>query len=295
MQLWRQRQREREMAGMKIVMATNACLLRNKILLHGFHGSLPLVISLNHSIQKHKLVHYSSSRRRSDSKSKTKFRVKQKGKQISPATIEGEEETMDHEAITSTKLTALVSVRNNEKPFANEMVDNFLSIFIPQNHSKGVVVLQLVSTELDPSKNDLSNSSFYFAKSPDSFTPVGSKYSKNLISLGSKKWGVGIINLCESKQKCYLKRHIARVLNCGPRYHSFRSLQTASLSHIWSHVSIIFHNIKNRNITARPQFKTLHIAMVSRRHSILKMITVDMFLFVILFFYNILVAILFSL
>ncbi|KAJ1405456.1 PLAT/LH2 domain [Sesbania bispinosa] len=39
---------------------------------------------------------------------------------------------------------------NNNKEFANEMVNNLLSLFMPQGHNRGCVVLQLVSTQLDP-------------------------------------------------------------------------------------------------------------------------------------------------
>jgi len=117
------------------------CMPHNKI--HGFQGRTPL--SLSHSIKEHKLVYSWSI----NGKSKMKFRVNQKGKQIASQTIIEHEETVDHGDITSTKLTALVAVRhNNDKTFVN----NFLSTFMSQNHSKGCVVLQLVSTELDPSK-----------------------------------------------------------------------------------------------------------------------------------------------
>ncbi|CAJ2678553.1 unnamed protein product [Trifolium pratense] len=122
------------MAGTKIVTAMNY-MPQNKV--HGFQGRTPL--SLSHSIKKQKLVYYWSM----NGKSKTKFRVmNQKGKQIAPQ-VETEEN------ITSTKFMALVSVRNssnNNKAFVN----NFLSIFMPQNNTKGCVVLQLVSTKLDP-------------------------------------------------------------------------------------------------------------------------------------------------
>jgi hypothetical protein len=122
------------MAGTKIVMVMN-CIPQNKV--YGFQGRTPL--SLSHSIKRLKLV-YSWSM---NSKSKTKFRVmNHKVKQIDPQV-----ETDD---IINTKFMALVSVRNSniDKAFVN----NFLIIFIPQNHSKGCVVLQLVSTKLDPSK-----------------------------------------------------------------------------------------------------------------------------------------------
>ncbi|GAU42919.1 hypothetical protein TSUD_86570 [Trifolium subterraneum] len=123
------------MAGTKHVMVMN-CMPQNKI--DGLQGSTPL--SLSHSIKKHKLV-YSWSM--NGSKSKTKFRVmNQKGKQIAP-----QDETED---ITSTKFTALVSVRNSSDNNDKAFVNNILSIFMPQNHSKGCVVLQLVSTKLDP-------------------------------------------------------------------------------------------------------------------------------------------------
>jgi hypothetical protein len=119
------------MAGTNFVVVMN-CMLQNKV-----QGRTPL--SLSHSIKKHKLV-YSWSM---NSKSKTKFRVmNHKVKQIAPQ--------VETEDITSTKFTALVSVRNsyNDKAFVN----NILSIFMPRNNTKGCVVLQLVSTKLDPSK-----------------------------------------------------------------------------------------------------------------------------------------------
>lgn len=129
------------------------CMPHNKI--HGFEGRrTPL--SLSHSIKEHKLVYSWSI----NGKSNMKFIVNQKGKQIASQTIIEHEETVDHGDITNTKLTALVAVRNNDdKAFVN----NFLSTFMSQNHSRGCVVLQLVSTKLDPSKT-LSFSFLYCEK-----------------------------------------------------------------------------------------------------------------------------------
>jgi hypothetical protein len=128
------------MAGTNFVMVMN-CMLQNKV-----QGRTPP--SLSHSIKKHKLV-YSWSM---NGKNKTKFRVmNQKVKQIAPQ--------VEPEDITNTKFTALVSVRNSNNDKAS--VNNILSIFMPQNNTKGCVVLQLVSTKLDPSKTlSLSHSCF---------------------------------------------------------------------------------------------------------------------------------------
>lgn len=113
-------------------------------------------LGLGHSIKEHGRFGLVCSSSLSGGGNKMKLRVKKKGKQSSSPTMmvalnEG------HEAIseesTTVKLSALVAVRNskdNNKVFANEIVNNLLTIFWPQNQTKGVV-LQLVSTQLDPS------------------------------------------------------------------------------------------------------------------------------------------------
>ncbi|KAL2627323.1 hypothetical protein GLYMA_07G196800v4 [Glycine max] len=112
-------------------------------------------LGLGHSIKEHGRFGLVCSSSLSGGGNKMKLRVKKKGKQSSSPTMmvalnEG------HEAIseesTTVKLLALVAVRNskdNNKVFANEIVNNLLTIFWPQNQTKGVV-LQLVSTQLDP-------------------------------------------------------------------------------------------------------------------------------------------------
>ena len=131
------------MAGTKIVMIMNRMPQNN---IHGFQGRASLSLSNFWNMN-------------SNGRSKRKFRVNQKVKQIAPQTIIEYEESMDHEDVTSTKLTALVAVRKNKnKGSVNEVVQN---IFMPQNHNKGCVVLQLVSTKLDPSKT-FSHSFFFW-------------------------------------------------------------------------------------------------------------------------------------
>ncbi|KAJ1407537.1 linoleate 13S-lipoxygenase 2-1, related protein [Sesbania bispinosa] len=129
------------MAEMKIFMVMDACQLNNKIPLIGFQERYPLNLSHSTIHQKQRLLVFSSS--------KTKLRVGQKEKQNEPILTVEAQQSMD-----SMKLTALVAVRNNNnKDFANEMVNNLLSLFMPQGHNRGCVVLQLVSTQLDASKS----------------------------------------------------------------------------------------------------------------------------------------------
>ena len=129
------------MAGTKYVMVMHdAFLLPGKFDLD--NGRNPL--SLSRSIQQRRLVQNSSSR---IDKRKLVVMSQLKGKQITPTKVE--------EGI---KLTALVAVRNSNQnmAFANEIVDSLVSMIMP---SRGCLVLQLVSTQLDPS-NSLSLSKF---------------------------------------------------------------------------------------------------------------------------------------
>ena len=113
-------------------------------------------VGLGHSIKEHGRFGLVCSSSLSGGGNKMKLRVKKKGKQSSSPTMmvalnEGHE--VISEESTTVKLSALVAVRNskdNNKVFANEIVNNLLTIFWPQNQTKGVV-LQLVSTQLDPS------------------------------------------------------------------------------------------------------------------------------------------------
>ncbi|KAJ1407543.1 linoleate 13S-lipoxygenase 2-1, related protein [Sesbania bispinosa] len=129
------------MAEMKIFTVMDACQLNNKIPLIGFQERCSLSLSHSTIDQKQRLLVFSSS--------KKNLRVGQKEKQNEPILTVEAQQSMD-----STKLTALVAVRNNNnKDFANEMVNNLLSLFMPQGHNRGCFVLQLVSTQLDPSKS----------------------------------------------------------------------------------------------------------------------------------------------
>ncbi|TKY59263.1 Linoleate 13S-lipoxygenase 3-1 [Spatholobus suberectus] len=128
------------MAGTKCLRVTDAGMLHNKIHLNR------QLLSLGHSIQEHGFGLVCSSSSRSG---KIKLRVRKKGKRISPTMVALNEGEVVSEKSTTMKLSALVAVRNSSKVLANEMVNNLLTIFMPQNQTKGVV-LQLVSTQLDP-------------------------------------------------------------------------------------------------------------------------------------------------
>lgn len=124
--------------------ATNSKMLLN---------CYPLLPHSHHPFQEHNL----SSLRRSGEIKKLRVRkmvrqpptvaVFSKEKPINLATAE---KPMRMTTTTSVKLIAVVSVRHN-KANAKEMVKNLFNGLGPQRQSKGVI-MQLVSTELDPSK-----------------------------------------------------------------------------------------------------------------------------------------------
>ncbi|KAK7369025.1 hypothetical protein VNO80_11059 [Phaseolus coccineus] len=118
------------MACMKTVMVTNiggnGMKLQKKVNLNCRVGSL------RHSIEEQRLG------------SAVKLGVRKKGKQSSAKMVAINEAQNS----TTVKLSALVSVRNN-KLLGTQMVNNLLTIFCPQNHTKALL-LQLVSTKLHP-------------------------------------------------------------------------------------------------------------------------------------------------
>ncbi|XP_027918536.1 linoleate 13S-lipoxygenase 3-1, chloroplastic-like [Vigna unguiculata] len=122
------------MACAKTLMLTN--IAANGIVLQKKFSLNSQVRSLRHSIEEERSV------------SALKLRARKKSCATMVTINEGELIT---ENSTTVKLSALVTVRNNNKVLGSEMVNNLLSIFFPQNHTKALL-LQLVSTNLDPER-----------------------------------------------------------------------------------------------------------------------------------------------
>ena len=116
---------------MKTVMVTNiggnAIIMQKKLNLNRQVGSF------RHSVEEQRFG------------SVVKLGMRKKGKQSSAKMVA----TTDAQNSTTVKLSALVSVRSNKVLGGNEMVNNLLTIFYPQNDTKALV-LQLVSTKLHP-------------------------------------------------------------------------------------------------------------------------------------------------
>ncbi|KAK7362837.1 hypothetical protein VNO77_04961 [Canavalia gladiata] len=121
------------MGGTKTVMVMDACLL---------HSKIDRSLSLIGSTQDQRLMRLVYSSR------KLRVRMRKKRNQIPPTVSALVEDRAISEKSTTVKLTALVGVRNNNHN--NKVFPNLLSIFRPQNHSKGAIILQLVSTHLHP-------------------------------------------------------------------------------------------------------------------------------------------------
>ncbi|KAL9329348.1 hypothetical protein ACSQ67_004351 [Phaseolus vulgaris] len=121
------------MACMKTVMVTNiggnAIIMQKKLNLNRQVGSF------RHSVEEQRFG------------SVVKLGMRKKGKQSSAKMVA----TTDAQNSTTVKLSALVSVRSNKVLGGNEMVNNLLTIFYPQNDTKALV-LQLVSTKLHPGR-----------------------------------------------------------------------------------------------------------------------------------------------
>ncbi|KAL2344047.1 hypothetical protein Fmac_005332 [Flemingia macrophylla] len=82
------------------------------------------------------------------------IRVRKRGKRISPTMVAlNEGEVVSGNESSTMKLSALVTLRsgNDNKVFVHQMVNNLLTIFGPRQQTQGIV-LQLVSTQLDPKK-----------------------------------------------------------------------------------------------------------------------------------------------
>lgn len=133
------------MACTKTLMVTNIAgngiVLQKKVKLNRQVGSL------RHSIEEERSV------------SAMKLRVRKKGKQRCGTMVAMNKGELISENSTTVKLSALVTVRNN-KVLGSEMVNNLLTIFLPQNHTKALL-LQLVSTNLDPGTSQPSIHPFY--------------------------------------------------------------------------------------------------------------------------------------
>jgi len=132
------------MACAKTLMLTN--IAANGIVLQKKFSLNSQVRSLRHSIEEERSV------------SALKLRARKKSCATMVAINEGELIT---ENSTTVKLSALVTVRNNNKVLGSEMVNNLLTIFFPQNHTKALL-LQLVSTNLDPGTSQPSIPPFLF-------------------------------------------------------------------------------------------------------------------------------------